>query len=85
MGSVLPDLEAAGFISPKPLGELTVEGWGYIYLSLSSSTAIYDLSDRWGLGVYIPFPFLPNKKTCSLLPHSSMPKIEQKPSLSLHC
>ena len=47
-GSVSPDLEATGSISPGPLGAVSVEGWGYIYLSLSSPTAIYDLSDRWG-------------------------------------
>ena len=40
-----------------------------------------DLSDRWGLGVFIPFPFLPNS-SLPLLPHFSTPKIEQELSLS---
>ena len=45
-GSISPDLEATGFISPDPLGAVSVEGLGYIYLSLSFSMAIYDSSDR---------------------------------------
>ena len=43
-----------------------------------------DLSDRWGLGVFIPFPFLPNGSR-PLLPHSSLSKTERSLSLSLHC
>ena len=41
-----------------------------------------DLSDRWGLGVFIPFLFLPNGY---LLPpaYSSTPKTEKEPPLSL--
>ena len=35
-----------------------------------------DLSDRWGLGVFIPFPFLPNG-SLPLLPHFSSSKIER--------
>jgi hypothetical protein len=81
MGSVSPDLEVVGFISPDPLGAVTVEGWGYVYLSLSSSMAICDLSDYWGLGgIYIPFPFL-SKGNLPLLPHLSMSKVEQELSL----
>ena len=76
-GSVSPDHEATGFISPDPLSAVTVESWGYIYLFLSSPTAIYDLSDRWGLGVYIPFPFIPNGNL-PLLPHLSTSKAEQE-------
>ena len=34
-----------------------------------------DLSDRWGLGVFIPFPFIPDG-TLPLLPHFSTPKTE---------
>ena len=39
-----------------------------------------DLSDRWGLGVFIPFPFLPNG-TLHLLSHSRSSKTESSPSL----
>ena len=39
--------------------------------------------DRWELGVYIPFPFLPNGYL-PLLPHFSTLKTEQELSLSLH-
>ena len=41
----------------------------------------HDLSDRWGLGVFIPFPFLPNG-CLPLLPHSSSSKTERSLSLS---
>ena len=41
VGSVSPDLEATGSVSPKPLGAVTVGGWGvYIYLSPSSPMVI---------------------------------------------
>ena len=39
-----------------------------------------DLNDRWGLGVFIPFPFLPNG-SLPLLPYSSSSKIERGLSL----
>ena len=39
-----------------------------------------DLSDRWGLGVFIPFPFLPNG-CLPLLPHSSSSKTVRSLSL----
>ena len=55
-GSVSPDLESKGFVSPDLeaigsnssdlLGAVSIMGWWYIYISLSSPMAIYDLSDR---------------------------------------
>ena len=60
VGFVSPDLEAAGFVSPDPVGAVSIEGWGYIYLSLSSPMAICDSSDHLGVGGIYTFPFLPN-------------------------
>ena len=45
-GLVSPDLKATDFVSHNLLGEMSVGGWGYIYLFFFSPTAIYDLSDR---------------------------------------
>ena len=70
-------------ISPALLGAVSVEGWGYIYLSLSSPTAISNSSDRWGWGYIYTFPFLLNR-TSSLLPHFSIPKTKQELCLSLN-
>ena len=75
MGFVSPDLEAAGFVSPDLLGAVSVVGWGYIYLFFSSPTAIYDLSDRWGLGGIYTFPLPPNG---NLLSSSSLQHVQNR-------
>ena len=59
---VLPGAAVSHFES----GTVPLEPWHY-----------RDLSDRWGLGVFIPLPFLPND-TLPLLPDFSTPKTEQE-------